>query len=84
MATSSRRTFLALTGVATAAAAAPLSAAPLLSAAAVAPARVRSGGQPVVAVVADAGTDEVALMVGEQEIVVHDAVLVDRLNAHLA
>jgi hypothetical protein len=37
-----------------------------------------------VAYIADASTDEVALMVGEREIVVHDPVLVDRLNAHLA
>ena len=86
MAPSSRRTFLALTGVAaTAAASAPLAAgAAIATGAAAAPARARQGSAPLVAYVADASTDEVALMIGEREVVVHDSVLVDRLNAHLA
>lgn len=91
MAASSRRTFLALTGVAaTAAASAPI-VAPMVAGASIAapggatgPARGRAGGAPLVAYVADASSDEVALMVGEREVVVHDPVLVDRLNAHLS
>jgi hypothetical protein len=37
-----------------------------------------------VAYVADANSGQVALMVGEREVVVHDPELVQRLNAHLA
>lgn len=82
----SRRTFLALSGVAaTAAASAPLAAgAALATGAAATPARGRPGGDPLVAYVADASSGEVALMVGEREVVVHDRELVARLNAHLA
>ena len=86
MAKSSRRTFLALTGVAaTAAASAPLAAgAAIATGAAATPARARPSSDPLVAFVAHASTGKVALMIGEREIVVHDPVLVERLNAHLA
>jgi anti-sigma-K factor RskA len=82
----SRRTFLALTGVAaTAAASAPLAAgAALATGAAAGSARARPAGDPLVAYVADASSGQVALMVGEREVVVHDPELVQRLNAHLA
>lgn len=80
---STRRGFLALTGsgvaavaVAPAAVAAVPGKSPGLGAAG-------SQGGPMVAYVQDAATGEVAVMVGEREVVVRDRALVAQLAKHL-
>jgi hypothetical protein len=80
MSETSRRKFLAATGVG--AAAVPLALA--TGTANAAPARPRPGSarEPVLAVVTDHTTSELRLLVGEREVVVHDRDLVTRiLNA---
>jgi hypothetical protein len=74
MSTTSRRRFLGVVGAGAAATAAP-------SVAVAAPtARSPHGAtESVVAYVRDAGSDELTLLVGEREVVVHDGDLVNRL-----
>ncbi len=76
---STRRGFIALTGSG-------------VAAVAVAPAALAhsgkadaesSKGAPMVAHVRDAATGEIALMVGEREVVVHDRALVATMSRHL-
>ncbi len=79
MSETNRRKFLAVTGAGLAAGTVGLVAGP-----ASAEARPGSGTaqEPVVAYVSDHGSDELHLMVGEREVVVHDRDLVTRiLNA---
>ena len=74
-----RRKFLAVTGVSAVAGTVGLMSAP---ASAAATRTVGSAKEPVVAYVADHSADELHLMYGEREVVVHDRDLVTRiLNA---
>ena len=79
MSETNRRTFLAVTGMGAAAGTVGLVAGPASAAA-----RRGSGSshEPVVAYVEDHASDELTLLVGEREVVVHDRDLVARiLNA---
>jgi len=79
---SSRRNFLVLSG--TAVSTAVLAPRVLTQSGAQTPARGRERAQgPVVAYVEDASSGEVLLMLGERQMVVHDAELVARLSGHL-
>ncbi len=79
MSETNRRKFLAVTGMGLAAGTVGMVAGP---ASAEARRRTGSAQEPVVAYIADHGSDEVQLMVGEREVVVHDRDLVTRiLNA---
>ncbi len=79
MSETNRRKFLAVTGMGLAAGTVGMVAGP---ASAEAQRRAGSAQEPVVAYIADHGSDEVQLMVGEREVVVHDRDLVTRiLNA---
>ena len=79
MTETNRRKFLAVTGAGAVAGTVGLVAGP---ASAAARRRPGSAHEPVVAYVADHGSDELQLMVGEREVVVHDRDLVTRiLNA---
>ena len=80
MSETSRRKFLAITGAGAAAGTAALT--PGVALAATTPRTGRSAKETVVAYVADHHSDELRLMVGEREVVVHDRDLVHRiLNA---
>ena len=74
----SRRGFLTVAGVG--AAAAGVAAAVPSAAAAPMPPDIGDAEGPLVAYVTDVRTSEVALLVGEREVVVHDKDLVARLN----
>jgi hypothetical protein len=74
----SRRGFLTVAGVG--AAAAGVAAAVPSAAAAPKPPDIGDAEGPLVAYVTDVRTSEVALLVGEREVVVHDKDLVARLN----
>ena len=79
MTETNRRKFLAVTGMGVAAGTVGMVAGP---ASASARRLAGSANEPVVAYVADHGSDELQLMVGEREVVVHDRDLVTRiLNA---
>ena len=79
MSETNRRKFLAVTGVGLAAGTVGMVAGP---ASAQARRLAGSADEPVVVYVADHGSDELQLMVGEREVVVHDRDLVTRiLNA---
>jgi hypothetical protein len=79
MSETNRRKFLAVTGMGAVAGTVGLAAGP---ASAAVRRQVGSAHEPVVAYVADHGSDELRLMVGEREVVVHDRDLVTRiLNA---
>lgn len=79
MSETNRRKFLAVTGMGAVAGTVGLVAAP---ASAEAHRRSDSAKETVVAYVGDHGSDELRLMVGEREVVVHDRDLVTRiLNA---
>ena len=78
MSETNRRKFLAVTGAGLAAGTVGLVAGPASAEAR----RSGSAQEPVVAYVGDHGSDELHLMVGEREVVVHDRDLVTRiLNA---
>ena len=78
MSETNRRKFLAVTGMSAVAGTVGLAAGP----ASAAVRRKSSAAEPVVAYVGDHGSDELHLMVGEREVVVHDRDLVTRiLNA---
>lgn len=79
MSETNRRKFLAVTGMGAVAGTVGLAAGP---ASAAVRRQVGSAQEPVVAYVGDHGSDELRLMVGEREVVVHDRDLVTRiLNA---
>lgn len=79
MSETNRRTFLAATGVGVAAGTVAMVAGP---AAAAARRQPGSAQESVVALIEDHSSDEIQLMVGEREVVVHDRDLVTRiLNA---
>lgn len=79
MSETNRRNFLAVTGMGAVAGTVGLVAGP---ASAEASRRPGSAQEPVVAYVADHGSDELRLMAGDREVVVHDRDLVTRiLNA---
>ena len=80
MSETNRRKFLAVTGAGAVAGAVGLTASP--ASAAVARRAGSSAQEPVVAYIEDHGSDELHLMAGEREVVVHDRDLVTRiLNA---
>ncbi|GAB3652565.1 hypothetical protein GCM10027596_01860 [Nocardioides korecus] len=79
MSETNRRKFLAVTGAGAVAGAVGLAASP---ASAAVTRRADSAQEPVVAYIEDHSSDELHLMVGEREVVVHDHDLVARiLNA---
>ena len=79
MSETNRRKFLAVTGMGAVAGTVGLAAGP---ASAATRRQVSSAQEPVVAYVGDHGSDELVLMAGEREVVVHDRDLVIRiLNA---
>jgi len=78
MSKSSRRTFLVMSGAS--AAAAGVAAAMPASAATPKPVTTPDGAEPLVAHISDPSTGELTLLVGEREVVVHDADLVGRIT----
>jgi hypothetical protein len=78
MSTSSRRSFLILTG-ASAAAAGVAAAIPPASASTPKPLTTPDDAAPLVAHISDPGSGDVSLMVDDREVVVHDHDLVARL-----
>jgi hypothetical protein len=78
MSTSSRRSFLILTGAG--AAAAGVAAAVPASAAAAKPVKAPADAAPLVAHISDPSSGEVILLVDDHEIVVHDPDLVGRIT----
>ena len=80
MSGSTRRNFLIASGAGAAAVGAAAALPAVAEAKTVAPARLPSNAQPLVAHVSDPASGTIALLVGEHEVTVHDPDLVARLS----